>query len=236
MKAFIIMLKGNPYSEAKANECLYSARRFSHEVDLEWEFFPGVDKTVSESVMEEKGLTWTWAHNNTSPAVCPHTGLYQKPYKGANLQAKIGCSMSHLLLWERCVELNEPILILEHDAVFIRGLPKVDFHCCQINDPAGATRKGTMWSEFMKKRGSVGVHEKTWVINHSTESTIPDGLAGNSAYMIQPYVANEVVEMVYKVGVWPNDAILNKQLFPKYLQELYPFVTRVNQTVSTSST
>ena len=42
-------------------------------------------------------------------------------YKYRNLykpESVIACAKSHFTLWQKCVELNEPILILEDDAVF----------------------------------------------------------------------------------------------------------------------
>lgn len=42
-------------------------------------------------------------------------------YKYANLykpESVIACAKSHFTLWQKCIELNEPILILEDDAVF----------------------------------------------------------------------------------------------------------------------
>ena len=32
-------------------------------------------------------------------------------------KGEVGCFLSHWRLWEKCIELNEPILILEDDAV-----------------------------------------------------------------------------------------------------------------------
>jgi len=34
-----------------------------------------------------------------------------------------GCFLSHFQLWQKCVELKEPVIILEHDGIFIRSLP-----------------------------------------------------------------------------------------------------------------
>lgn len=34
-----------------------------------------------------------------------------------------GCFLSHFELWQKCVDCNEPIIILEHDGIFIRPLP-----------------------------------------------------------------------------------------------------------------
>ena len=229
MKAFVITLKDNQYSNQVADRCIESAKNYGLDVDKFW----GVGIDTANQVMSDYGLRWSWANNNTSNSVCPITGLHQFPYRAADIRTKIGCSMSHFLLWEKCVQLGEPILILEHDAVFLRSLPDVEFKgLCQINDPTGATRRGSWWANKMRERGGKGVFEKTWVTSPS-ERQIPDGLAGNSAYMVKPHAAKELMDKYKELGVWPNDATMCKQIFP-YLEEYYPFVTRVVQTKSTT--
>ena len=235
MKAFVITLEGNDYSEHKANECIASGKRFGVTVTKTY----GVNKDNADMFMEQAGLKWTWAKNNTANDVCPITGLHQFPYTSAtgslaNLSSKKGCSMSHYLLWERCVRLDEPILILEHDAVFISAMPtNPEFNgICMINDPMGATPRAQWWRQQMVRRGGYGAFEKTW-IRKPNERNIPDGLAGNSAYMIKPWAAQELIDKYHELGVWPNDATMCKQVFP-YLEEYYPFITKVNQTQSTS--
>ena len=224
MKAFVITLEGHEYSGACAARCIRSAA----EHGLEVERFTAIGPDQGQAVMSQHGLKWTWAHGNTRPAVCPITGLRQHPY--GSLAAKIGCSMSHYLLWRKCAEEGE-LLVLEHDAVFEGPLPEVSHDgICQVNDPAGATPYGEPWSRFMRERGP-GVYRKTRVM---PDPLRPDGLAGNSAYLLKPWAAIELVHAFRRIGVWPNDATMCWQLFP-YLQELYPFVTRVEQSLSTTS-
>jgi len=223
VRAFVITLLGHPYSEACAARCIESARLHGVEVER----FPAVTGLSGFDVMREHGLRWTWASANTRGTTCLMTGLHQHPY--GSLEPKIGCSMSHYLLWRKCVE-EGPLLILEHDAVFLRELPEFEFNgICQINDPAGATHRGAIWSEHMRQRGA-GVFPKTRVMEDPLR---PDGLAGNSAYVIKPWAAQDLIGAFEKYGVWPNDATMCVQLFP-YLQELYPWVTRVEQSVSTT--
>lgn len=231
MKAYVITMKENEYAERKADRCIETAASVGK---IKVERFYGATKETSRAIMEGFDLKWTWANNNTKMTYCPITKLRQHPYGKANLDSKIGCSMSHFMLLKRCVELDESILILEHDAVFLREFPEFDFTgICQINDPKGATRKGKWWSEQMVTRNTIGVHEKTWVTTPN-ERHIPDGLAGNSAYVIKPFAAQELIDKYYELGVWPNDATLCKQLLP-YLEEYYPFITKVEQEISTSS-
>ena len=185
----------------------------------------GVPARDALKVMAGRGLQWTWGKG------CPITGLRHHPY-GGKLEPRVGCAMSHYLLWERCAESGEPILVLEHDAVFLREFPYIEFRSvCQINDPRGATRRGDWWSDQMAKRGP-GVWPKTWVTR--PDQQIPDGLAGNSAYVIKPSTAEHLMSLYHELGVWPNDATMCAQLVDG-LQELYPFVTRVESTYSTTS-
>jgi GR25 family glycosyltransferase involved in LPS biosynthesis len=221
VKAFVITLAGHPYSEAKAKRCIESA------AGVKVEIFPAVNRDNARATMLAHGLRWTWAKDNTAEDVCRYTGLKQRPY--GDLLAKIGCAMSHVKLWQKCVHDSETYLILEHDAVFVRPFEPFEFRdICQINDPAGATPRGLWWHTRMRDRGP-GVFDKTKIF----PDDVPDGLAGNSAYVIKPHAAQALLDMVKRIGVWPNDALMCHQLFD--LQELYPWITRVEQTVSTTS-
>jgi GR25 family glycosyltransferase involved in LPS biosynthesis len=221
LKAYVITLEGHPYSERKAARCIESGAAFGVTVER----FPATGPEDAHRVMRELKLRWTWAGQNDRPSACPITGLQQRPY--GSLAAKIGCSLSHYRLWQKCAA-DGPILILEHDAVFIRPLPDFDFAgICQINDPSGATPHGAWWSAQMAKRGP-GVWPKTPIF----PDNYPDGLAGNSAYVVKPHAAEGLIAAFHRLGIWPNDATTCRQLFE--LQELYPFVTRTEQEQSTT--
>lgn len=218
MKAYCIILAGHPYSEAVGERCVRSAAEVG---GVEVEPFDATPADQAEAVLRWYGLRWTWMVEN-------HTNLRHHRY-GGHL-ARIGCAMSHYRLWRWCAETGLPALILEHDAVFLRKFEPFPFaSACMINDPAGATRKGQWWSEQMKRRGP-GVWPKTRL---PQDPLIPDGLAGNSAYVLQPECAEVLIDLYARLGVWPNDATMCEQLVPG-LQEVYPFVTRVEQSISTT--
>lgn len=224
MRAYVITIPGNDYSEKCAVRCIRSAAQFGIEVEP----FDAVTKDTSRELMEHLDLHWAWP--NVEADVCPLSGLKRHPYRTKDPRARAGCSMSHYMLWKRCVELQEPILILEHDAVFLRGLPELpsEFGAVMLNNPGGATPKGFLWKMAIEEKG-LGVHPKTVVF----EDGRPDGLAGNSAYVISPKAALRCIELYHELGVWPNDATLCRQLVDG-LMEVYPFVTEVQQSQSTS--
>jgi GR25 family glycosyltransferase involved in LPS biosynthesis len=224
MKAYVITLRGNTYSETCADRCIESAAKFGVTVEK----FNAVPKEDALRVMALYALKWTWPMDK--PDVCGHTWLKRHLYPTTDHTARIGCSMSHFTLWCECEVRGEPILILEHDAVFINPMPELpkEFGAIMLNNPTGATPKGRWWADKIKAKGA-GVWPKTYVFDDGR----PDGLAGNSAYIISPKAATACADMFYKYGVWPNDATLCRQLVPG-LMEVYPFVTEARQTKSTS--
>lgn len=224
MKAFVITIRGHDYSESCAERCILSAKRYGIEVEK----LDAVAKDAARGVMEAHDLRWTWPNLETD--TCPRTKLKRHVYYTRDYNARIGCSMSHFMLWRQCAEMNEPIMILEHDAYFLRGLPELPkrFGAIMLNDPKGATPKGGWWAKQIEAKGP-GVHPKTVVFDDGR----PDGLAGNSAYIISPLAARTCILAYQENGVWPNDATLCRQLVPG-LMEVYPFVTEVRQTQSTS--
>lgn len=212
MDAWIITLKGNEYSERVAQRCIDSA-------NIEIKTYPAVHANAAHNCLATLGLKWTWGPG--------YNGMQHKPY-GGNEEARIACFLSHYLLWEICAHTERPMMILEHDAVFIRPFEPFPFRAiCMLNDPLGATSRGDWWSERMEQRGP-GVWPKTKVFDW----TRPDGLAGNSAYVIKPHAARELVYLAHKVGAWPNDALMCRQLIDG-LEEVYPFFTEVRAEQST---
>lgn len=224
MKAFVITMLGDDYSEAMAARCIASAALHGIEVEK----FEAVTKANARQVMDARGLQWTWP--NVEADVCPQTELKRHVYRTADPLARVGCAMSHYLLWEECARAYEPILILEHDAVFLRGLPKLPevFGAIMLNNPDGATPKGKWWRDQIAAKGP-GVHQKTTVFTDGR----PDGLAGNSAYIISDAAARRCQYLYHLLGVWPNDATMCRQLV-NGLMEVYPFVTEAHQTKSTT--
>ena len=59
-------------------------------------------------------------------------------------------------------------------------------------------------------------------------------MAGNSAYIIKPALAKSVIDKFKEIGMWPNDALLCKQLFPM-IGQTKTYYTTVQGTESTTS-
>ena len=163
------------------------------------------------------------------------SGLIKSAYTTADPRKRISCFVSHWYLWQKCVKLDEMILILEHDSRFIKKLPadstfaRADFDIIGINDPSMATRKSKLYHDMILER--VDFFQPVPRID---EFNIPQGLAGNSAYVIKPAGAKLMLELSQEYGMWPNDALMCYQLVPK-LGVTRNFYTRIQGLRSTTT-
>jgi len=227
MKAFVITLFNDKYSVQSAENTLKTARQMNDDLHIEMVRAVTPDKIKDNTYSYPKeGETKTYE------------GMTLVGYKAKDVGKKVACSLSHMHLWNKCVEMDEPIMILEHDAVFTRKfrLGKLldaieDGDIVMINDPRGATRRGTVYHENII-RWDKGLNTIDGV--NTADENVPDGLAGNSAYIITPSAAKKAIELQSTIGIWPNDALLCKQLFPRNLKSYYPYITKVNQLKSTT--
>ena len=225
MKYNIIVLKENEVSNNAALKCKQST-------DLPLYFFNAYKpRDVPERMMTE-GLRWTYPWN--SPRHDFASGLLLSPYRTQQKAARIACFLSHYELWKRCAADDEPYLILEHDAIFIRPLDttaimKAQCEIIGINDPRGATRKSMDYHEKIQQRP-----QEVQPVPRIDKPEVPQGLAGNSAYIIKPSGARKMIKLVKEFGAWPNDAIMCYQLI-QGLGVTKTYYTKVQGTQSTTS-
>jgi hypothetical protein len=220
MKAYIITIYTNKDSFVSASKCLHSIKETDS--DLEAQFY---NATTPENLFD---ISWTWPTDKKIK--CAKTNLLLKPYKTYDNKKRIAAAQSHYKLWKHCVDIDEPIMILEHDAIFIRKfeapITTADIGAYSINDPKGATFKSKDYSNKLNE----GFNSVPWV----APENIPQGLPGHSAYVITPWAAQDIIKKQDSIGWWPNDAIMCKQLC-EWLYVYKPFFTKTQGTKSTTS-
>lgn len=101
MRAYAIVLAGSGLGETIFAEAKAAAA--THGVDLE--LYPAVLGYHSQPLFDRYGIN----------RFLNYTIIDQPGHQG--------CFLSHFELWQRCVDLDEPIVILEHDGIFVRSLP-----------------------------------------------------------------------------------------------------------------
>ena len=232
MKAFVICMAQRGDSIEAAQRCRVSARE--EECDFEILPWDAVEAPDAPTAISKKLIKWTYPWQGEVNDF--KTGLILSAYQTANKNARIGCFLSHYELWEYCVRSAEPILILEHDALFIRKLdpkPLLDsrYGIIGINDPRGATRRSNVFHQQVQN-----MQEDIGPVPMIDDPRVPQGLAGNSAYLIKPEAASKVIAKVKEIGAWPNDALMCYQNFNyNLLGVTKQYYTRVQGTRSTTT-
>lgn len=101
MKTYIIVLKESEQSCYFGNQANEAANNFG----LNSEIFPGTLGYHAKEKFDYYGINNFLTHS-----------IINKP-------GQQGCFLSHFELWIKCIEINEPIMVLEHDGIVIRSLP-----------------------------------------------------------------------------------------------------------------
>lgn len=229
MKVHAIVINDHHVSEGAFEELVRSSEAVGNDFIIN-KFEAATPKTI-KSIMDQHKLKWNYPW--VGKEMCLRTGLLKSAYKTDNPKARIACAVSHYLLWKACKDADEPYMILEHDARFVE---KVDFDVNDtnmfivgINNPLGATRKSR---EFYTSI----INDNRWIqpVPKIDHFDIPQGLAGNSAYIIKPKGAEIMLDLVKQHGLWPNDALMCRQLVSK-LGVTKKFYTQVQGTRSTTT-
>ena len=101
--AYVICLPNNKISSTLAARCLESCAATQMPAYL----YEGFDGTGDQIKI---------------PAALKDAGWYKwiKVTDHHLSQAEIACALSHIALWVKCMELDQPIVILEHDAIMVK--------------------------------------------------------------------------------------------------------------------
>ncbi|MDP2573101.1 glycosyltransferase family 25 protein [Vibrio penaeicida] len=92
--------------------------------------------TIFDAVNGHKGLP--------SPLVDLPDDHFRKVFKSRPLSSgERGCYASHYLLWQKCIELDKPIVVLEDDAIPLDGFKKMIVDLEQLHDKYGYIRLET---------------------------------------------------------------------------------------------
>lgn len=230
MKAYCITMKDHKISEKGFSDLQKSSRDVNNNFEIEK--FDAIIQDNVRRYMDERMLVWNYPW--TGSYIDSDTQLRKTAYGTRIKERRMACSMSHFILWENCVKDNIPYLILEHDAIFIHKLNYENilnshYGIVGLNDPHMATRLYDKFNIVVKNNPN-----ELQDVPIIDKMDVPQGLAGNSAYIIKPESAKYMIGLCYKHGLWPNDAIMCKQLVPN-MGVTKTYYTKTQQLGSTTS-
>ena len=131
IKAFIISLMNNSQAQYTTRNLLHSINVTKSEVQpfivpattpetIDLDIKSNFNKNYIDTLYDQTGkLRYTWPKTTAEDGIDFSTGIYKRAYAAADWRKVAACSISHMKLWQHCIDLDEPILILEHDAYFI---------------------------------------------------------------------------------------------------------------------
>lgn len=101
--AYIIYMPNVAISVQMAERCLETCQSVGQKAEL----FEGFDGTSGEVKVPKHLENQSWIK------WLKVTDHFQSP-------TEIACSLSHIALWVKCMEIDQPLVILEHDAIMIK--------------------------------------------------------------------------------------------------------------------
>lgn len=206
INTFIIRLEENEHSCQIAEECLVQAIKHG--------LCPKYYKAINGNDFEHHYAI---------------TGLKkQGKFKKGRLGV-IGCFFSHYYLWKRCVDLNEPIIILEHDGYLTR--PIQDNILDQFDDVLKLDRLDP-YNEHYERDLNAEKYLPTTVTSYTNNPAkvlkygLQDYFKGAYSYIIKPHAAKKILRYIKINGHRPADQQINASIVK--LQTIVPTVARLH--------
>ena len=188
-RAHIIMLPGNEVSERLATRCLASCISVSQQAEY-YRAFDGTGDEIKTSATDS-WLKWIKV-----------TDRYLS-------RTEIACALSHISLWAKCVEQDQPLIILEHDAIMVQAYPihKVFNSIAYL----GAKEQKEGWAVMPTPPHASNGHEYHFICRAH-------------AYSIDPAVAKNMLAHVIKYGIHESlDMMLRADIFPIHQPGFYAY-------------
>nr|WP_187898298.1 glycosyltransferase family 25 protein [Helicobacter pylori] len=114
---------------------------------------------------------------------------------------ELGCYASHYSLWQKCIELNEAICILEDDIIIKDRFKESLEFCCQHINELGYIRLMHLEENVAK--------QKTPVKGVSQILNFKDGI-GTQGYVLAPKAAQKLLKYSAKEWVMPIDCVMDR--------------------------
>jgi len=194
LKAYIIYIPGNPISVMQSERCLTSCQAAGQDAEL----YQGFDGSGEEIVPPPQliGQSWLSWFRVTDHMIS---------------KTEIACCLSHISLWIKCIEIDQPIMILEHDAVVLQRREKHEIYNAIAYLGCDEQHTGKYKLENLVAPGSS--INKNWHFIHRAH-----------AYGIDPAVARKMLTNVIDRGIFESlDVMLKKDDYAIYQTGLYAY-------------
>ena len=202
-----------PSSKRSLDSAIRSIKIAKQVGKIEVELWDGVDKRNSWIIMENKQMKMRSVNDS---------------YIGSGyMDCEIGAFLSHMSLWEKCIELDERILIMEHDATFQNEFTH-EYYDGILN--FGIPNWGSRVWDDVKESGVVEredcdkFHDPHDVYNPNNCRCDTKWLFGAHTYSITPRVAKILIDDARTNGIYALDRFIRTDLVN--IADYLPLITR----------
>lgn len=170
--AYIIYLPGNNASEMLAQRAQTSCGKIQQKCEL----WPGFDGTGPDIIVPAHCADQSWVK-------------WLKTFDHWQSPTEIACSLSHISLWAWCMEIDRPIVILEHDAIMTKSL---QYHRFLNTVQYLGCKEQKQFDREVDAVPMSAINENWWFINRA------------HAYSIDPCAARRLFTMVLERGIFES--------------------------------
>jgi glycosyl transferase family 25 len=171
-KTFVITIPNHPHSQSMSKQCIESGAVFEWNLE-KFNAIDGYNLSIND---------WDYYNIRLPENV---KGERSKFLKRKGVQ---GCFLSHYLLWKKSVDINEPIIILEHDAIITDFWKPIDVS-------TDVLKLFTVSYSSVKDDTFTG----TWQV-------------GAQAYIITPVGASKLIAWIDKNFAYHADTLLGNKI------------------------
>ena len=191
--AYIITIKDHPVSERLSLRCQESLKALDMQYKV-WDAFDGTSGEIKipEQCKDQRWLSWLkWIDKELSVT-------------------EIAVALSHISLWAHCIEIDRPIIILEHDAIMLQKIADHPVTGC------------------LHYLGSYEQAKKGWPVlitpPHATKGNNYHFICRAHSYGIDPWSAKNALSHVLKNGICESlDIMLRSDIIPALQMGLYAY-------------
>ncbi|CAB4123044.1 Glycosyl transferase, family 25 [uncultured Caudovirales phage] len=199
-RAYIITIANHATSEMLSQRAQQSCAKAGMPYQV-WDAFDGTGDDIKTPAHS--------AHSNLMP-ILKITDHYLT-------RGEVACVLSHVSLWHHCAVIDQPIVILEHDAVMVRPLQYHESYNSIVY------LGGSEWTA------------KGWpmydIPPHASEGPNCHFICRAHAYSIDPAMAKNLLAHIIKMGICaPVDIMIRADLFHITHNGLYAYDDPIEET------
>jgi GR25 family glycosyltransferase involved in LPS biosynthesis len=198
VKFYVITIMDNKHSVEAAERCIESGKKFGYSIEMHPAFSP---KNDPHRLFQEEGL---------------HINEFKIDERYSRLEPCMCGFLSHRSLWKKSLSENIPLVVLEHDAIFLNKLPNK----CAFDGIISFGKPSYGKYKTAKEEGVYKLFSK-----------VGGYLPGAHAYCITPVGAKRLLDRSLTHPA-PTDLFLNNTNFPT-ITEYYPWPVMADDKIST---